>query len=128
MAGVVKYVVIPLLTVTVGAAASTPAAGSGSPDAESKLRVMQFYGGAPEATGLLADSVVLAAMDEHCGAEGPEKLAPGLAILGGIVVDWLAGLAVKKLKESVVADIKAHTASYRNDLVYADFYESGMWS
>lgn len=128
MTGVVKYVAIPLLTVMAGAAAAAPAAGSGSSDAESKLRVMQFHGGAPAATGLPADSVVLAAMAEHCGTQGPEKLSPGLAILGGIVVDWLAGLAVKQLKDSVAADIKAHAVSYRNDLAYADFYEPAKWS
>ena len=125
---VVKYVAIPLLAMAAGAAAPTLAANPDSPDKEPKLRVTQFYGAAPAAMGLPPGSVVSEAMNEYCGVQGPEKLAPGVAVLGGIVVDWLAGLVVKQMKESVLADIKAHTASYRNDLSYADFYEPGKWS
>lgn len=128
MEGVVKYVAIPLLVMAAGAAAATPDADPDASDTESKLRVTQFYGGAPAGTGLPANSVVFEAMTEHCGAQGPEKMTPGLAILGGIVVDWLAGVVVKQMKESVLADIKAHTVSYRNDLGYADLYEPGKWS
>jgi|GEM_PF-2222021 len=121
-----RYLGVPLMLAVI--VPSRPAMAVDEPiEVAAEMSVVQFFGKVP--TGArLDDGPVLKAAEASCMVETTGSRSAGIAALGAIVIDWLVGQALRKIREAVVRDIRAHTVSYSNPLRYDDFYAEGKWN
>lgn len=146
MRGVVKFMGMPSLVFAIASAGGPAhAAPPRVPEvvSASTLQVTQFHG-AVDPTRMFVDrySMLGAAVGRECGVtEFPvppgsstdqkgvvNALAAPAAVAGGVLVDWLAGLAIKYLSKRAAEQVKEHTAGYSNKPEFGDLFAASKWS